>query len=167
LLTSATANPTLLGLLGFLIPYTSTIFTLCGLRGAVAPTSLIGLDGDYYFLGAIAMNLAGIAEFILGNSMFAPTSSSHSCHTSILTSQQHSQWLSSSSTAATGVPSPTPKTPTTTNFPHLRRSVVQQEPNGPPPKASTTSPWSSSPSSSSSQLSASTPSSSPHSSVWS
>jgi hypothetical protein len=60
-----------------LIPYTSTIFTLCGLRGAVAPTSLIGLNGDYYFLGAIAMNLAGVAEFILGNSMFVcyPTSS--------------------------------------------------------------------------------------------
>jgi hypothetical protein len=35
----------------------------------VAPTSLIGLNGDYYFLGAIAMNLAGIAEFVLGNSM--------------------------------------------------------------------------------------------------
>jgi hypothetical protein len=67
-LTTITANPTLLGLLGFLIPYTSTIFTLCGLRGAVAPTSLIGLNGDYYFLGAIAMNLAGVAEFILGNS---------------------------------------------------------------------------------------------------
>lgn len=63
-------NPTLLGLLGFLIPYTSTIFILCGLRGAVAPTSLAGLSADYYFLGGIAMNLAGIAEFVLGNSMY-------------------------------------------------------------------------------------------------
>ena len=63
-------NPTLLGLLAFLIPYSSTIFILCGLQGAVAPTSLIGLSGDYYFLGAIAMNIAGIAEFILGNSEF-------------------------------------------------------------------------------------------------
>jgi len=60
-------NPTLLGLIGFLIPYTSTILILCGFQGAVAPTSLVGLSGDYYFFGAIAMNLAGIAEFILGN----------------------------------------------------------------------------------------------------
>ncbi|KAI9727462.1 MAG: hypothetical protein M1828_006404 [Chrysothrix sp. TS-e1954] len=60
-------NPTLLGLLGFLIPYSSTMFILCGLRGAVPPTSLIGLNGDYYFLGAIAMNIAGVCEFILGN----------------------------------------------------------------------------------------------------
>lgn len=62
------ANPTLLGLIGFLIPYTSTILILCGFQGAVAPQSLIGLSGDYYFFGCIAMNLAGIAEFILGNS---------------------------------------------------------------------------------------------------
>ena len=63
-------NPTLLGLLGFLIPYTSTMLILCGFRGSVVPYSLIGLDGDYYFLGAIAMNLAGICEFILGNCEF-------------------------------------------------------------------------------------------------
>ncbi|THZ93083.1 hypothetical protein D6C82_09080 [Aureobasidium pullulans] len=74
------ANPTLLGLLGFLIPYTSTIFTLCGLRGAVAPTSLIGLNGDYYFLGAIAMNLAGIAEFILGNTFPMAVFIIYGCH---------------------------------------------------------------------------------------
>lgn len=61
------ANPTLLGLVGFLIPYTSTILILCGFQGSVAPQSLIGLSGDYYFFGAIAMNIAGIAEFILGN----------------------------------------------------------------------------------------------------
>ncbi|OAK94592.1 hypothetical protein IQ06DRAFT_362829 [Phaeosphaeriaceae sp. SRC1lsM3a] len=61
------ANPTLLGLIGFLIPYTSTILILCGFQGAVAPQSLVGLSGDYYFFGAIAMNVAGIAEFILGN----------------------------------------------------------------------------------------------------
>jgi len=65
--------------LGFLIPYTSTILTLCQFQGAVPPTTLIGLTGDYYFLGAIAMNLAGIAEFILGNSM--SSSSSDSLHT--------------------------------------------------------------------------------------
>jgi succinate-acetate transporter protein len=62
------ANPTLLGLIGFLVPYTSTILILCGFQGAVAPQSLVGLSGDYYFFGAIAMVLAGIAEFILGNS---------------------------------------------------------------------------------------------------
>lgn len=60
-------NPTLLGLLGFLIPYTSTCLILCGFQGADPPTSLIGLTGDYYFIGGIAMILAGIAEFILGN----------------------------------------------------------------------------------------------------
>lgn len=65
------ANPTLLGLMGFLIPYTSTVLILLGLRGAVPPYSLAGLSGDYYFLGAIAMNLAGLAEFILGNSKWA------------------------------------------------------------------------------------------------
>jgi len=63
-------NPTLLGLLGFLIPYTSTMLILWGARGAVPPTSLIGLNGDYYFLGGIAMVLAGVAEFILGNSKY-------------------------------------------------------------------------------------------------
>lgn len=60
-------NPTLLGLICFLIPYTSTIFILLGWGGATPPTSLAGLSGDYYFLGAIGMTLAGIAEFILGN----------------------------------------------------------------------------------------------------
>ncbi|KAK5113468.1 hypothetical protein LTR85_010896 [Meristemomyces frigidus] len=61
------ANPSLLGLLGFLVPYTSTILILCQFQGAVPPTSLIGLSGDYYFLGAVAMNIAGICEFVLGN----------------------------------------------------------------------------------------------------
>jgi succinate-acetate transporter protein len=54
-----------------LIPYTSTILILCGFQGAVAPQSLIGLSGDYYFFGCIAMNIAGIAEFILGNSEYS------------------------------------------------------------------------------------------------
>lgn len=66
-LTKRLANPTLLGLLCFLIPYTSTIFILIGWGGAAPPTSLVGLSGDYYFLGCIGMVLAGIAEFILGN----------------------------------------------------------------------------------------------------
>lgn len=66
-----TANPTLLGLIAFLVPYTSTILILCGFQNAVAPTSLVGLSGDYYFFGAMGMVLAGIAEFILGNSMLS------------------------------------------------------------------------------------------------
>jgi len=69
-LTSNLANPTLLGLLGFLIPYTSTILTLCQFQGALPPYTLVGLTADYYFFGSIVMVLAGIAEFILGNSMF-------------------------------------------------------------------------------------------------
>ena len=60
-------NPTLLGLICFLIPFTSTMFILLQWGGAVPPTSLIGLDGDYYMIGGIGMTLAGIAEFILGN----------------------------------------------------------------------------------------------------
>ena len=69
ILTSA-GNPTLFGLIGFLVPYTSTILVLCGFQGAVAPQGLVGLSGDYYFFGAFAMNVAGIAAFILGNSNY-------------------------------------------------------------------------------------------------
>ncbi|GAB7365809.1 hypothetical protein MBLNU230_g7142t1 [Neophaeotheca triangularis] len=61
-------NPTLLGLIGFLIPYTSTVLILCQFGGALPPYSLVGLSGDYYFLGSIAMVIAGICEFVLGNS---------------------------------------------------------------------------------------------------
>ena len=50
-----------------MIPYTSTIFCLIGWGGAVPPASLAGLSGDYYFLGCIGMTIAGIAEFLLGN----------------------------------------------------------------------------------------------------
>lgn len=68
-------NPTLLGLIAFLIPYTSTILCLIGFQGSTPPYTLIGLSGDYYFLGAIAMNIAGICEFVLGNSEFLSSSS--------------------------------------------------------------------------------------------
>lgn len=51
-----------------MIPYTSTILTLCQFSGATPPYTLVGLTGDYYFLGTIGMTLAGVAEFILGNS---------------------------------------------------------------------------------------------------
>jgi succinate-acetate transporter protein len=60
-------NPTLLGLFCFLIPYTSTMCILLQFNGADPPTSLIGLTGDYYFIGTIGMILAGLAEFVLGN----------------------------------------------------------------------------------------------------
>jgi len=74
------ANPTLLGLLGFLIPYTSTVLCLCGFQGAAAPASLAGLSGDYYFLGAIAMNIAGVAEFVLGNTFPFAVFVIYGCH---------------------------------------------------------------------------------------
>ncbi|KAK5120730.1 hypothetical protein LTR85_006088 [Meristemomyces frigidus] len=59
-------NPTLLGLLGFLIPFQTTMFCLLEFRGANA-TSLTAISGAFYFLGGIAMNIAGIFELILGN----------------------------------------------------------------------------------------------------
>ncbi|KAH0380609.1 hypothetical protein KCU92_g7435, partial [Aureobasidium melanogenum] len=73
-------NPTLLGLICFLVPYTSTIFILTGLHGSVAPTSLIGLDGDYYMIGFVGMILAGIAEFILGNTFPMSVFVVYGCH---------------------------------------------------------------------------------------
>ena len=57
-LTKRLANPTLLGLICFLIPYTSTIFILIGWGGAVPPTSLVALSGDYYFLGCTLQRIA-------------------------------------------------------------------------------------------------------------
>ncbi|KAK5070434.1 hypothetical protein LTR64_000105 [Lithohypha guttulata] len=59
-------NPTLLGLLGFLVPFSSTMFCLCGFQGANT-TSLVSLTGIWYFYGGMCMVLAGLAEFILGN----------------------------------------------------------------------------------------------------
>lgn len=109
LLTSVQANPTLLGLLGFLIPYTSTILTLCQFQGALPPYSLVGLTADYYFLGAFAMVIAGIAEFILGNSTSLQQPLNLCCET--LTHVQRSHSSSSSFTALTGAPSDTTKTP--------------------------------------------------------
>lgn len=60
-------NPTLLGTMGFLIPFTTTVLCCLQWRGA-GPASFTGISGTYYFLGGIAMNVAGICEFILGNS---------------------------------------------------------------------------------------------------
>ena len=58
-------NPTLLGLLGFLIPYQSTMLALLQTQGS-SIHSLTALSGSY-FLGGIVMVLAGIFELILGN----------------------------------------------------------------------------------------------------
>ncbi|EOA88302.1 uncharacterized protein SETTUDRAFT_176858 [Exserohilum turcica Et28A] len=55
------SNPTLLGLFGFLVPYTATCCILCGFRGALPPQSLVGLTGSFYSFGAWSW-------FILGNS---------------------------------------------------------------------------------------------------
>lgn len=41
---------------------------------------MLGLTGDYYFLGAIAMNVAGIAEFILGNTFPFAVFVIYGCH---------------------------------------------------------------------------------------
>jgi len=60
-------NPTLLGIVGFLIPFTTTMLSLLQWRGA-SPESFNSISGTWYFLGGIAMNIAGICEFILGNS---------------------------------------------------------------------------------------------------
>ena len=59
-------NPTLLGLLGFLVPYSQTMLCLCGFQGA-SSASLAAIVGPWYFFGGICMVLAGICEFILGN----------------------------------------------------------------------------------------------------
>lgn len=59
-------NPTLIGLLGFLIPFQTAMFCLLGFRGA-SPASLTAVSGAFYALGGIAMNVAGIMEWVLGN----------------------------------------------------------------------------------------------------
>jgi succinate-acetate transporter protein len=59
-------NPTLLGLLGFLVPFSSTVFSLLHFQDS-SPSSLVSISGTFYMYGGIAMTLAGIAEFILGN----------------------------------------------------------------------------------------------------
>jgi uncharacterized protein len=66
ILTDVSGNPTLLGLLGLLVPFQTTIWCLVQFKGADS-TSLVAVSGSMYFMGGIAMNLAGIAEFILGN----------------------------------------------------------------------------------------------------
>ncbi|TKA80413.1 hypothetical protein B0A49_01190 [Cryomyces minteri] len=59
-------NPTLLGVCGFLVPFCTTMMCLLQWRGT-GPASLTGISGSYYFFGGIAMNVAALCEFILGN----------------------------------------------------------------------------------------------------
>jgi succinate-acetate transporter protein len=59
-------NPTLLGVLGFLIPFTTTVFCLLEFKGA-STSSLASISGSWYFFGGIALVVAGICEFVLGN----------------------------------------------------------------------------------------------------
>lgn len=83
-------NPTLIGTLGFLIPYQTTIFCLLEWQGANSTctfcqqiltgflanplTATTAISGSMVFLGGIAMVVAAICEFILGNSMCSPIS---------------------------------------------------------------------------------------------
>ncbi|KAF7905499.1 uncharacterized protein EAF01_006020 [Botrytis porri] len=60
-------NPTLLGLLGFLVPFSSTVFSLLTFEGS-STSSLVSIGGSFYMFGGIAMIIAGICEFVLGNS---------------------------------------------------------------------------------------------------
>lgn len=59
-------NPTLLGVLGFLIPFSSTVFSLLMFQGS-SPLSIVSISGTFYMFGGIAMVIAGLGEFILGN----------------------------------------------------------------------------------------------------
>jgi succinate-acetate transporter protein len=65
-LTKRLGNPTLLGVLGFLIPFTVTVFCLLEFKGA-STSSFPSISGSWYFFGGIALIVAGIFEFILGN----------------------------------------------------------------------------------------------------
>jgi succinate-acetate transporter protein len=82
-LTSSTGNPTLLGILGFNIPFTATVFCLLQYQGS-SITSLTSISGSFYFLGGIAMNIAGIAEFILGNTFPMVAFIAYGCHWLVL-----------------------------------------------------------------------------------
>ncbi|SPO26512.1 related to ATO3 - plasma membrane protein with possible role in export of ammonia [Ustilago trichophora] len=59
-------NPTALGIVSFLLTFSPTSCCLMGWRGASA-NSLLALIGAYYFMGGMALYVAGILEFIIGN----------------------------------------------------------------------------------------------------
>lgn len=55
------------------------MFCLLSFKGS-NPTSLASVSGSYYFLGGIAMNIAGICEFVLGNSFPFAVFIIYGCH---------------------------------------------------------------------------------------
>jgi succinate-acetate transporter protein len=59
-------NPTLLGVIGFMVPFTSIVLSFLQFEGS-STQSVTAISASFYFFGGIAMNIAGIAEFILGN----------------------------------------------------------------------------------------------------
>lgn len=60
-------NPSALGLACFCLTFTPTMLVLMGLRGTNS-TSLLGLLGPYYLMGGLGLWVAGILEWIVGNS---------------------------------------------------------------------------------------------------
>jgi succinate-acetate transporter protein len=72
-------NPTLLGVMGFVIPFQTTMWCLLQFKGADA-TSLVAISGSWYFIGGICMSLAGICEFILGNTFPFAAFVVYGCH---------------------------------------------------------------------------------------
>ncbi|KAF2089246.1 GPR1/FUN34/YaaH-class plasma membrane protein-like protein [Saccharata proteae CBS 121410] len=72
-------NPTLVGVAGFLLPFTTTVMCLLDFRGASA-ASFASISGSWLFIGGIAMNIAGICEFILGNTFPFAIFVIYGCH---------------------------------------------------------------------------------------
>ncbi|KAL8823598.1 MAG: hypothetical protein Q9191_005713 [Dirinaria sp. TL-2023a] len=64
-LRSTFANPTPIGLLGFVLSLSPLACTLMGWRGA-GESGIAGV-GSYYFIGGMLMTLGGLLEFFLGN----------------------------------------------------------------------------------------------------
>ncbi|SNX84916.1 related to ATO3 - plasma membrane protein with possible role in export of ammonia [Melanopsichium pennsylvanicum] len=59
-------NPTALGIVSFLLTFAPTSCCLMGWRGA-SSNSLLALIGAYYFMGGMALYVAGLLEFVIGN----------------------------------------------------------------------------------------------------
>lgn len=79
IVTAISGNPTLLGLIGLLVPFQTTMWCLVQFKGSNS-TSLVGTSGALYFMGGIAMNIAGIAEFVLGNTFPFAVFIIYGCH---------------------------------------------------------------------------------------
>ncbi|KAJ6605949.1 GPR1/FUN34/yaaH family-domain-containing protein, partial [Mycena sp. CBHHK59/15] len=60
------ANPTPLAIISYILALTPTSCILMTWDGA-APTSLVGIIGAFYFIGGLGMTIAGIFEWVLGN----------------------------------------------------------------------------------------------------